>query len=173
MDGSGTHVAVKLASDMDKPPAQGERDMAPREETSVQGSSIRVGNGVGRERASSTPPQAERTTPVRTRDVGKRSHAAGLAWVGWISGIVVAEMVWGTFAAAGWWLLYWPALLLVVLLYLYSPLAPEGGKSLESDRPEAPSPLGSLMLQRQPPSLEHEPAQVPNGGLAMPDRQVG
>lgn len=167
-------MAFKLASDMDEPLAQGERDTAPRKEgASVQDSSLRVGNRVGGESASPTPPRAEGTPPVRTRDVGKRSHAAGLAWLGWISGIVVSWLAWGTIAAAGWWVLYWPALLVLVLLYLYSPLAPEGGKSLESDRPEAPSPLGSLMLQRQPPSLEHEPAQVPNRGLVMPDRQVG
>ena len=160
---------------MDNQPAQGERDTAPSEKgASVQDSSVRVGNGLGGEGASWTRPHVERTTRVATRDAGQRSFAAGLAWLGWISGIAVSWIGWGAFAAAGWWLLYWPALLVLVLLYLYSPLAPDGGRSFESDPPEeAPSPLGSLMLQRQPPSLEHEPAQVLNGALVMPYRQVG
>jgi hypothetical protein len=101
-----------------------------------------------------------------------RSHAARIAWLGWICGIVASWIAWGPLVAAGWWLLYWPALLVLVLLYLYSQLAPEGRGSVEGDPPEAPSPLGSLMLQRQPPSLEHEPAQVPNGCLTK-GQQVG
>ena len=129
---------------------------------SVLGSNVRVGDSVRGDRATSTPPRIARTR-IRANEAGVRSHAAGIAWLGWISGIVASWIVWGALAAAGWWLLYWPALLILVLLYLYSPLAPEGRGGFESDPPEAPSPLGSLMLQRQPPSLEHEPAQVPNG----------
>ena len=138
---------------------------------SVHGSNVRVGNTVRSEGATSTPPQIERTARIRTNDAGMRSHAAVFAWLGWISGIVTSWIVWGALAAAGWWLLYWPALLVLVLLYLYSPLAPEGRGGFESDPPQAPSPLGSLMLQRQPPSLEHELAQVPNG--LMCGHQVG
>ena len=130
---------------------------------SVDGSNVRVGNAVRSGGTTSMPPQIERTPRIRANDAGMRSHAAGIAWLGWISGIVTSWIVWGALAAAGWWLLYWPALLVLVLLYLYTPLAPEGTGGLESDPPEAPSPLGSLMLQRRPPSLEHEPAQVPNG----------
>ena len=129
---------------------------------SVHGSNVRVGDGVRREGATSTLPPIERTARIRTDDAGVRSHAAAMAWLGWIFGIVTSWIVWGALAAAGWWLLYWPALLILVLLYLYTPLAPEGRGGFESDPPEAPSPLGSLMLQRQPPSTEHDPAQVPN-----------
>ena len=136
--------------------------MTREEGMSVHGSNVRVGDGVRGDRATSTPPRIERTR-IRANAAGVRSHAAGIAWLGWISGIVASWIVWGALAAAGWWLLYWPALLILVLLYLYSPLAPEGRGDFESDPPEAPSPLGSLMLQRPPPSLEHEPAQVPNG----------
>ena len=146
--------------------------MTPREEaTSVQDSSVRVESGIRGDGSSSTPAQVDPTARIRTDDARVRSHAAGLAWLGWISGIVVSWIGWGALAAAGWWLLYWPALLVLVLLYLYSPLAPEGRGGFESDPPEAPSPLGSLMLQRQPPSLEHEPAQVPNGLVC--GRQAG
>ena len=134
---------------------EGGRDVGAR-------SNVRVGDGVRGDGATSTPRRIQRTR-IRANTAGVRSHAAGIAWLGWISGIVASWIVWGALAAAGWWLLYWPALLILVLLYLYSPLAPEGRGDFESDPPEAPSPLGSLMLQRPPPSLEHEPAQVPNG----------
>jgi hypothetical protein len=150
---------------MDEPLAQGDRDMTREEGMSVHGSNVRVGDGVRGEGATPTPPPIERTARIRTVDAGVGSYAAAIAWLGWICGIVTSWIVWGALAAAGWWLLCWPALLILVLLYLYSPLAPEGRGGFESDPPEAPSPLGSLMLQRQPSSLEHEPAQVPNGGL--------
>ena len=145
--------------------------MTREEGMSVHGSNVRVGNGIRSDGATSAPPQIERTARIQSNDPGTRTHAAGIAWLGWISGIVTSWIVWGALAAAGWWLLYWPAVLVIVLLYLYSPLAPEGRGDLESEPPEAPSPLGSLMLQRQPPSLEHEPAQVLNG--LMCGHQVG
>ena len=102
---------------------------------SVHGSNVRVGDGARGEGAISTPPPIEQTARIRTNDAGVGSHAAAIAWLGWICGIVTSWIVWGALAAAGWWLLYWPALLVLVLLYLYSPLAPDGRAGFETDPP--------------------------------------
>lgn len=138
----------------------------------MEGSVLGSRKEAGDARPSPDRPRLEPATTRTGDDMGGRSHAAGIAWLGWFSGIIASWIGWGVVAAAGWWLLYWPVVLILVLLYLYSPLSPESGRRSNSSPPDAPSPLGSLMLQRPPPSVGHERAPRRRARLVANDSQA-